>query len=450
MEITNLALPRTVPPMLAQHAQDAAFYWSLRDTSEQAQHITLAKLAEMESIMNAHLDGLLVAGAAGMATAETALERWRGAGEMFVCFYLAAAGQQHSSAEKLLAQVENRPDTLLRGLISALASLPAAVAAHWISHCSKPDSSAVQQVAALRACALLGISPLGALPSSTAPSHIALHFASPSPFVRAAACRALANLNPTANLSDGLRMLQGALIDAELIVRAEAAIAIANYGQPQPTELWQCVSTQALVHEQATGWYRKQAQRRLLRWTRHLACQVAHGNSHIPQLLERLPARLALCFVLHHADPHYLPFVLDKLEHSDTRRYAAWVWQSMTGCDVLAHGLTLEDEVQTSDSTQLFNQEQIDASNGMPRPNPQAIRAHPATYPRQGKILLGQPMSTNHALHMLETAPQALRAIAATHLAYGYPTDKVTVRASVAVQRRSIANLRAHTSPKNV
>lgn len=435
MTIDNLALPMTVPPMLAQHAQDAAFYWMLRDTSGASPHLTLEKLTHIESMLTAHLDGLLIAGAAGMLPAETALARWRSAGEMFVCFYLAASSHQQRSAEKLLAQVEKRADTLLRGLISAIASLPTTLARHWITHCSASDTPALQ-VAALRACALLGAPALDALATP-----LASLITSTSEHVRAAACRALAVARSGA-ANDAPALLQTALADEYLCVRAEAAIALARLGQPQAMELWRCVSSQALMHDQASGWYRKQAERRLLRWTRHLACQVAHGHAQITQLLARLPVRASLGFVLHHADPQYLGFVLHCLDEPDTRRYAAWVWQCMTGNDLAANGLTLAENPPAQPGS--VSQEQIDFDNGMLLPNAAAMRAFPTRYPSHGKLLQGQSLTTPFALFALENAPQAVRTIAAAHLAYAYPAYPLLLRGSVQQQTLTIAALRQH------
>ena len=431
MTIDNLALPMTVPPMLAQHAQDAAFYWMLRDTSETSPHLTLEKLTHIETMLTAHLDGLLIAGSAGMSPAEAALARWRSAGEMFVCFYLAASGHQHSSAEKLLAQAAKRADTLLRGLISAIASLPTTLARQWIPHCSASSVPALQ-VAALRACALLGAPALDALATP-----LASLITSSNEHVRAAGCRALGVAR-----DDAPALLQTALTDEHLCVRAEASIALARLGQPQAMELWRCVSSQALIHDQASGWHRKQAERRLLRWTRHLACQVTHGHPQIMQLLARLPARVSLCFVLHHADPQYLGFVLHHLDDPDNRRYAAWVWQCMTGNDLTANGLTLAESPPAQSGS--INQDQIDFDNGMLLPNAAAIRAFPARYPSQGKLLQGQSLTTAFALSVLENAAQAVRAIAATHLTYAYPAYPILLRGSVQQQMQAIRALRLH------
>lgn len=439
MKIDNLALPMTVPPMLAQHAQDAAFYWLLRDTSSASPHLTLEKLTHIETMLTAHLDGLLIAGAAGMSPAETALARWRGAGEMFVCFYLAASSHQHGSAEKLLAQVEQRTDTLLRGLISAIASLPSNLAQQWIAHCSASNSPALQ-VAALRACALLGPSALAGLAIP-----LANFITSPSEYVRTAACRAAGNLGVARE--DAFAILQKALGDEHLCVRAEASIALARHGQPQAMELWRCVGSQALIHEQASGWYRQQAERRLLRWTRHLACQLPQANPQMMQLLTRLPARVSLCCVLQHADPQYLGYVLQHLDTPDTRRYAAWVWQCMTGHNLAANGLTLPEPPPAAGAAgaqRNISQDQIDSDNGMPLPNAAAIRAFPAPAPQQGKLVCGQSLNTASALRLLEDAPQAVRSIAATHLLYAYPRFPILLRGSVQQQTQTIAALRQH------
>jgi uncharacterized protein (TIGR02270 family) len=71
-----------------QHAEEAAFLWRLRDAAVQAPHYTLKDLAELDDRVEAHLDGLRVAGDEGW---EISLEglRYEEHGEVFAASVLA-------------------------------------------------------------------------------------------------------------------------------------------------------------------------------------------------------------------------------------------------------------------------------------------------------------------------------------------------------------------------
>lgn len=108
--------------ILAQHAEEAAFIWQLRDQSLDAPHITLSDLSRHDERLEAHLDGLRIAGEAGWTLLRSKLEDGE-AGEIFV----AAATAFESGKEDWIADVVKfgtKSRQLSRGLISALAWLP--------------------------------------------------------------------------------------------------------------------------------------------------------------------------------------------------------------------------------------------------------------------------------------------------------------------------------------
>lgn len=51
--------------IVSQHAEEAAFLWLLRDRAVYAPHYSLADLSELDDRVEAHLDGLRIAGDAG-------------------------------------------------------------------------------------------------------------------------------------------------------------------------------------------------------------------------------------------------------------------------------------------------------------------------------------------------------------------------------------------------
>ena len=81
-------MTNVIAPLVARHASDAAFYWMRLDQSVTTFHLTLAHYRLFNSRLDAHLEGLEVAGAEGVQPAFAALERWKKPGEAFVCTWL--------------------------------------------------------------------------------------------------------------------------------------------------------------------------------------------------------------------------------------------------------------------------------------------------------------------------------------------------------------------------
>jgi uncharacterized protein (TIGR02270 family) len=110
---------RIVPDIVEQHAEEAAFLWSLRDAATDQPHITLRDLADLEERVEAHLDGLRIAGDAGQGVARAVLERFPGGGEMFVTQVLALETQDERRIDEAVELAEALPQAR-RGFFGAL------------------------------------------------------------------------------------------------------------------------------------------------------------------------------------------------------------------------------------------------------------------------------------------------------------------------------------------
>lgn len=428
-------IPAIIEPLIAGHATDAAFYWLQIDQSISSFHLRPVRLRLFSNRLDAHLEGLEVAGAEGVQPAFAALDRWKKPGEAFVCTWLVSQHPDAASLGRLASHLEEQPDTLLRGAISALAWLPEGAAHPLIERWSQPQASAALQVAALRATALRAPETIEALAMP-----LAEYLASPVPYVRAAACRALCKQPP----ESAVPMLRGALKDDDMAVRAEAAIALSAIpgADDAGAVLWHCVAAQAAIHAQVTGWYRMQAMRRLNRWTRYLAWLAPLGHPDLPALFEHLPPRVGLTFALYHGDGAHLSRVLAALADPETTRYAGWVWQTLTGVDLEAAGLTLPepDKIPTRGP---ITDAQLDADNGLPLPDAAAIVRHAVGMVPGKRCLLGRELTVGEAIRLLPEAPQAIRSVAALSLRTTLPRLAPNIRASMRIQQAQLSALRA-------
>src|SRR6266853_363233 len=94
--------PELVPAVLDQHAEDAAFLWLTRDNAARAPHYSLADLVKLDDRVEAHVDGLRVAGDDGWTLALDELKHPE-AGEYFAAMVLAL---ESGRKEKIAAVLE--------------------------------------------------------------------------------------------------------------------------------------------------------------------------------------------------------------------------------------------------------------------------------------------------------------------------------------------------------
>ncbi len=113
---------RPLPHIVSQHAEEAAFQWLLRAQAVHAPHYSLVDLARLDGMVEAHLDGLRVAGDAGWEICRRELA-WEEAGEVFAAASLAYGAADSARAAAVQEAILAAPDAAA-GLVSALGWLP--------------------------------------------------------------------------------------------------------------------------------------------------------------------------------------------------------------------------------------------------------------------------------------------------------------------------------------
>src|SRR5581483_5205971 len=113
---------RHLPEVLEQHVEEAAFLWILRDAAIHAPHYSLKDLAKLDRRLEAHLDGLRIAGPHAWAVLQDSLEL-EDAGEIFAA---AAVAFESGDAKRtdLVLDAGTATLELSRGLVSAIGWLP--------------------------------------------------------------------------------------------------------------------------------------------------------------------------------------------------------------------------------------------------------------------------------------------------------------------------------------
>ena len=95
--------------VVAQHAEDAAFLWFLRDSATQARNYKLKDLADLDERVEANIDGLRVAGKTGWEFSKQLLDQDE-PGSVFSTAVLALEGTDESKINLVYEKVESAPE----------------------------------------------------------------------------------------------------------------------------------------------------------------------------------------------------------------------------------------------------------------------------------------------------------------------------------------------------
>ncbi len=107
-----------IAEIVSQHAEEAAFLWLLRSNAVSAPHYSLKDLAKLDDRVEAHLDGLRVAGEPGWELCKAALGNEEN-GEVFAASVMAFESSVELRVQAILDAVTAKPE-LVDGVISAL------------------------------------------------------------------------------------------------------------------------------------------------------------------------------------------------------------------------------------------------------------------------------------------------------------------------------------------
>jgi len=107
-----------ITEIVSQHAEEAAFLWLLRSNAIRQPHYALKDLAKLDGRVEAHLDGLRVAGEPGWELCKAALGNEE-AGEVFAASVMAVESGIESRIQAVLDVVTAKPE-LIDGIVSAL------------------------------------------------------------------------------------------------------------------------------------------------------------------------------------------------------------------------------------------------------------------------------------------------------------------------------------------
>jgi uncharacterized protein (TIGR02270 family) len=135
---------KVIDSIVSQHAEETALLWMLRRAAVTSSNYGLGDLAKLDGRIEAHLDGLRVAGEAGWRFCEAQLLRGE-AGEVFAASIMGFESGQPERIGRVLAVVQEAPETV-EGVVSALGWLALDVALPHITALLNDEAPGCRQV----------------------------------------------------------------------------------------------------------------------------------------------------------------------------------------------------------------------------------------------------------------------------------------------------------------
>jgi uncharacterized protein (TIGR02270 family) len=386
-----------VGAVVLQHDEDTTFLWLQRHNAVRAPHYALKDLVKIDDRLEAHLDGMRVAGDEGWELALTQLKH-REAGEHFAAMVLAL---ESGRKERIAAVVERASaDGPLRGVVSALGWVDWEIAKPAVAGLIATDDPRRRHIA-IAACAIARTDPA---------RHLSVALAHRDGALRARACRAIGELGRNDLLGE-MAPLLAAEVDN---VRFWAAWSASLLGDPRGfAPLWKFIGS--------AGWHRTVcALAVLLR-----ALPAAQAQDWL-KTLGRDPARrrAAIAGIGVYGDPTYVPWLIRQMADLKYTRLAGEAFSMITGADLAYIDLDRRppEGAETGPNDDPADPDvDLDPDNWLPWPDPERVAkwwaAQKGGYTPGTRYLLGKPITPESLADVLRNGRQRQRAAAALELA---------------------------------
>jgi uncharacterized protein (TIGR02270 family) len=401
------------------HAEEASFLWLLRSRAVAAPHYRLVQLARLDMRLEAHVDGLRVAGDLGWEVARAQCG-WKEPGEIFAAAILAFESRLEPRAAEIIGAAIATPE-LARGVISALGWMSFDRARSWIERLA---------LEANPVCSRIGVR-AAALHRWNAPSILARARSSPDAGVSAAAARAVGEVGDDV---DGLTFCRQQLhADAEE-ARLWAAWSLVLCGDSSGLEVLRIAAESDSPH----------AERAL-----DLAARASDSpevHSWHRRLLESGRLRTAIELAGRCGDAVWMPWLLEQVRIPELARVAGESISFITGVDLAFQDLVGRPPESfnggpTEDAADDYVA--MDPDDDLPWPEPALVEEWWAIQRQRFSVgvpqLLGRPLTRDSLRGALRENTQRQRASAALELRRLEGRDSLfEVRAPGFAQQRAL------------
>lgn len=403
--------------VIAQHVSEAGFLWQLRDAASVAPHYGLSGLLDLDERVEAHLDGLRVAGEAAWELALEALGEEGGptAGQVFATTVLAAELGAGERLEVVLDAVLHQavPDSRAhRGLVSALGWLDKEIAVSIAAELASSKRSPLERRIGLAGFAARRMDPGHLLEDALVDADEGL---------RARALRVVGTLG-RADLLDEVRPHLGSV---DMSTRFGAAWSLALVEDADAIDRMATIATEGgpFAIEAARIGLRRFPLSKVRSWASKTT--RAEGG-----------ARTAILGLGASGSAEAVDLALEHLDDPATARIAAEAAFTVTGVRLGAEGLT-QDAPEGFDAGPNDDPEDEnvtpDPDEQLPWPQPERLRrwwkAHRSRFVDGQRYFLGQPINQEWLKQAMRHASQRQRRAASIELAMLTRTAPIEVRA---------------------
>lgn len=408
--------------VVMQHVEEAADLRRLRSTLVRAPRARLLEIARLDERIAAHLDGIRVAGPLGAQLAALALQEG-GVGEVFAACVAAIERQDADALDRLLTFAERAPSART-GLLSGLGWVSASRLQGIVKELLESARSSWRRESGITACALHGVRPGPALAAALGDADAGLRAAA----LRAAgrtACVDLVGACVSALRDPDPRCAFEAARAALLLGdRADAGPALERLAGGAPSR--SCMAALRLVLKTT----RPEQSRRTL------------------AALAQDPARLrcVITGIAAAGDPHYVPWLIDRMSDRGLARIAGEAFTFITGVDLTAAGLerVSPQEADAGPGEDPADERVAPDEDGrLPWPDRDEVAAwwktNGARFAAGTCCFMGQVPTPQSCLNVLKTGSQRQRIAAAEYLSLLTPgTPLFNVAAPAPRQRRQL------------
>lgn len=388
--------------LVERHFEEAVFLWRQRSAAVHAPHFDLRALADLDERLEAHLDGLRVAGESGWDIARQALGG-KGPGEVFVAAALAFESGDETRIDFVLDSPLEHAEGI-PGIISALGWLPREQAHRHIQVLLASSTPMLRQVG-IAAAAIRRSDPGPAL----------LHVLHDSDLLlKARSLRAVGELGRV----DLITLAMPSLASSNEQVRFASAWSVALLsGDGQALAVLQSIA------ESAVG-CRYKALEMTLRRTTLSAAKVMQKR------LAENPAYVRIAVIAAGAigDCDVIPWLIESMKVLPLSRVAGEAFAMITGVDIANEHLDLKQpegfESGPNDNPKDGNVAP-DEDDRLPWPDPVLIQEwwqrNQIQFQNDTRYLLGKPITVEWLQQVLRIGRQRQRAAAALELAIRQP-----------------------------
>lgn len=390
-----------IEEIVEQHFEEASFLWSQRDAAATATNYTLPDLTFLDERIEAHVDGLRVAGDYGWALCEAGLDP-QDPGTVFTSSIIAFESGDKERIE-LIVGISNESRATFRAVASGLG---------WMNN-QRFNSIIMGLVSAksrryrrlgIAACGIRRINPKTYLDQAANSSDL---------FLKALAFKTVGELNRT----DLLPLLQKNFQNEDHACRFEAARSALLLGDMSATET---LGSFVLSSSEYTL------------PAMQVALRLVDGPTARNWLrtLSKDPAlqRLVLTGSGVVGDPAFMPMLLKQMTRPEMARAAGDAFSMITGVDLAGEHLEGEwpegYEVGPNDDPEDENVD-MDPDEDLAWPNAELVaqwwEKNKGVFTAGTRFLGGSPVSVDSCTQILKTGSQRLRQAAALELALSQP-----------------------------